>query len=66
MVDTSPRKPGPLRTLMQAHEELVHIRPCRKASLQVWLSYYEHSVAVYEQSRSLRPIPDMSAKPCTG
>jgi hypothetical protein len=42
-------KPGPPRTLMQAHEELVRIRPCQKASLPVWLSYYQHSVEVYEQ-----------------
>lgn len=41
-------QPGPPQTLMQAHEELVRIRPCRKASLPVWLSYYQHSVAVYE------------------
>jgi hypothetical protein len=42
-------KPIPPLTLMQAHEELVRIRPCRKASLSVWLSYYQHSAEVYEQ-----------------
>lgn len=42
-------QPGPPQTLMQAHEQLVRIRPCRKASLSVWLSYYRQSVAVYEQ-----------------
>jgi hypothetical protein len=42
-------QPGLPQTLMQAHEELVCIRPCVKASLAVWLSYYQHSVAVYEQ-----------------
>ncbi|MGH3670274.1 MAG: AMED_5909 family protein [Pseudonocardiaceae bacterium] len=48
-------RPGPSRTLMQAHEELVHIRPCRKASLRVWLSYYQHSVEVYEQIAKTDP-----------
>jgi hypothetical protein len=42
-------KPKVPQTLMQAHEELVRARPCRKASLSVWLSYYQRSVAVYEQ-----------------
>jgi hypothetical protein len=42
-------KPGPPQTLMQAHEELVRTRPCPKASLPVWLSYYQRSVAMYEQ-----------------
>jgi hypothetical protein len=42
-------KPGTPRTLVQAHEELVRIRPCRKASLPVWLAYHQRSVAVYEQ-----------------
>jgi hypothetical protein len=32
--------PGRPRTLMQAHEELVRIRPSRDASLAVWLEYY--------------------------
>ncbi|MGH3855753.1 MAG: AMED_5909 family protein [Pseudonocardiaceae bacterium] len=48
-------KSVPLRTLMQAHEELVRIRPCRKASLPVWLSYYRQSVAVYEQIAKIDP-----------
>ncbi|MGH3547836.1 MAG: AMED_5909 family protein [Pseudonocardiaceae bacterium] len=42
-------QPGPPVTLMAAHEELVRVRPCRKASLPVWLSYYQRSVAVYEK-----------------
>jgi hypothetical protein len=42
-------QPGLPQTLMQAHEELVRIRPCGKASLAVWLSYYQHSVAVYQR-----------------
>ena len=42
-------------TLMQAHEELVRARPCRKASWPVWLSYYQHSVAVYEQVAKTDP-----------
>jgi hypothetical protein len=40
---------------MQAHEELVLARPYRKASLSVWLSYYQHSVAVYEQIAKTDP-----------
>ena len=43
--------PVPPRTLMQAHEELVRIRPDRDASLAVWLAYYQRSVALYEQHR---------------
>jgi hypothetical protein len=42
-------KPGPPQTLMQAHEELVRNRPGPTASLPVWLSYYQQSVAMYEQ-----------------
>jgi len=41
-------KPGPPRTLMQAHEELVRIRPVREAPLAVWLAYYRRSVSLYE------------------
>jgi hypothetical protein len=52
---------GPPQTLMQAHEELVRIRPCRKASLQVWLSYYQHSAAVYEQIAHTDPGHDGEA-----
>lgn len=48
-------RPGPPQTLMQAHEELVRTRPCRKASLPVWLSYYQQSVAVYEQIAKIDP-----------
>jgi hypothetical protein len=48
-------KPGPPQTLMQAHEELVRIRPCPKASLPAWLSYYQRSVAVYEQIAKIDP-----------
>jgi hypothetical protein len=43
------------QTLMQAHEELVRIRPCRNASLQIWLSYYQHSATVYEQIAKTDP-----------
>jgi len=41
-------KPGLPRTLMQAHEELVRIRPVREAPLAVWLAYYRRSVSLYE------------------
>ena len=49
------------QTLMQAHEQLVHSRPCRKASLPVWLSYYQHSVEVYEQVAKTDPGHDGEA-----
>ncbi|MGH3922781.1 MAG: AMED_5909 family protein [Pseudonocardiaceae bacterium] len=34
---------------MQAHEELVGIRPERNASLAVWKAFYERSVALYRE-----------------
>ncbi|HKR51788.1 MAG TPA: AMED_5909 family protein, partial [Pseudonocardiaceae bacterium] len=46
---------GPLRTLMQVHEELVRIRPGGDASLAVWLAYYQRSVALYEQIAEIEP-----------
>ncbi|HET9255615.1 MAG TPA: AMED_5909 family protein [Pseudonocardiaceae bacterium] len=46
---------NPPQTLTQAHQELVRIRPCHKASLQVWLSYYQYSVQVYEQIAETDP-----------
>jgi hypothetical protein len=49
------------QTLMQAHEELVRIRPCRKASLSVWLAYYQRSVEVYEQIAKSDPGHDGEA-----
>lgn len=55
MTATTTAKRGVPRTLMQAHEELVRARPCRKASLSVWLSYYQHSAAVYEQIAKTDP-----------
>jgi hypothetical protein len=54
-------KPGPPRTLMQAHEELVRARPCRKASLPVWLAYHQHSARVYEQIAKTDPGHDGEA-----
>jgi hypothetical protein len=54
-------KPTSPQTLMQAHEELVRTRPCRKASLSVWLSYYQHSVAMYEQIVKTDPRHDGEA-----
>ena len=53
--------PGRPRTLMQAHEELVRIRPPEDASLAAWLRYYEHSVALYEQIAHLDPCHDGEA-----
>lgn len=46
---------GSPQTLMQAHEELVRTRPCPEASLPVWLSYYQRSVAMYEQIATSDP-----------
>jgi len=40
---------GPPRTLMQAHEALVRIRPSRDASLAAWQSYYGRSAALYAE-----------------
>lgn len=47
--------PGPPTTLMQAHAELVRIRPARDASLSAWLAYYQRSVALYEQIAKIDP-----------
>jgi hypothetical protein len=49
------------RTLMQAHEELVRIRPCRKAALPVWLAYYRQSAEIYEQIAKTDPTHDGEA-----
>jgi hypothetical protein len=46
---------------MQAHEELVRIRPRPKAALPVWLSYYQHSAEVYEQMTKIDPGHDGEA-----
>ena len=54
-------KPGPPRTLMEAHQDLVRIRPCRTASLSVWLAYYQQSVAVYEQIAKADPAHEYEA-----
>ncbi len=51
---------GP-QTLMQAHEELARIRPCREASLSVWLSYYRLSVEVYENIAESDPTHEGEA-----
>ncbi|HEY6422931.1 MAG TPA: AMED_5909 family protein [Pseudonocardiaceae bacterium] len=49
---TNPRAP---QTLMQAHAELVRIRPGRDASSTAWLAYYQRSVSVYEQIAETDP-----------
>ncbi len=54
-------KPGPLRMLRQAHEELVRIRPAGDASLAVWLGYYQRSEALYEQIAEIDPFHDQEA-----
>jgi hypothetical protein len=40
---------------MQAHEELVRIRPSLDASLTVWLEYYQDSVSLYELIAEVDP-----------
>ena len=55
-------KPGPLRTLLQAHEELVRSRPGVDASLTVWLAYYQRSVALYEQIAEIDPFHGLEAR----
>jgi len=42
-------KPGPLRVLMQVHEELERSRPRMKAPLGEWLAYYQRSAALYAE-----------------
>jgi hypothetical protein len=43
------------RTLMQAHRELVRIRPSRDASPATWLAYHQRSASVYEQIAKIDP-----------
>jgi hypothetical protein len=47
--------------LMQAHEELVRIRPSRDASLAVWLEYYQRSVSLYELVAEVDPGHEVEA-----
>ena len=47
--------PGPPRTLMQAHAELVRSRPSRDASSAAWLAYYQRSVSLYEHIAEIDP-----------
>lgn len=42
-------KPGPPKTLIQAHVELVRIHPGRDASLTAWLAYHQKSAALYAE-----------------
>jgi hypothetical protein len=46
---------------MEAHEELVRIRPCRKESLPVWLAYYHRSAALYAEIAQIDPGHDGEA-----
>lgn len=50
------------RTLIQAHEELVRIRPDRDASLQAWLFYYERSAALYDRIADMDPGHKLEAQ----
>jgi hypothetical protein len=47
---------------MQAHAELVRIRPRRDASSAAWLSYYQRSVLLYEQIAELDPSHELEAR----
>jgi hypothetical protein len=40
---------------MQAHAELVRIRPGRDAPSAAWLAYYQRSAALYEQIAKVDP-----------
>ncbi len=42
-------KPGPPKTLRQAHEALERIEPRLKAPLGEWLAYYQRSAALYAE-----------------
>ena len=53
--------PDQPKTLMQAHEELVRVRPDRGASLAVWLEYYQRSVSLYEHIARIDPGHDGEA-----
>ena len=46
---------------MQAHDELVRSRPDRDASPMTWLTYYQRSVALYEQIAEIDPGHDGEA-----
>ncbi|MGH3781732.1 MAG: AMED_5909 family protein [Pseudonocardiaceae bacterium] len=50
------------RTLMQAHEELVRIRPGGDASLQVWLAYYQRSAVLYDHIAGTDPGHELEAR----
>jgi glyoxylase-like metal-dependent hydrolase (beta-lactamase superfamily II) len=46
---------------MQAHEELVRVRPDRGAPLAAWLEYYQRSVELYERIARVDPGHDGEA-----
>jgi hypothetical protein len=46
---------------MQAHTELVRIRPGRDASSSAWLAYYQRSAALYEQIAEIDPGHELEA-----
>jgi hypothetical protein len=49
MTEDKAAKPGPPRTLRQAHEVLARSRPRLKAPLGEWLAYYQRSAALYAE-----------------
>ncbi|MGH3776569.1 MAG: AMED_5909 family protein [Pseudonocardiaceae bacterium] len=46
---------------MQAHNELVRIRPSRDGSLAAWLAYYQRSVLLYEHIAEVDPWHELEA-----
>ncbi len=52
---------GEPRTLMQAHQALVCIRPSRDASRPAWFAYYQRSASVHEQIAKIDPTHDGEA-----
>jgi hypothetical protein len=46
---------------MQAHTELVRIRPGRDASSAAWLAYYQRSVTLYEHIAEIDPGHELEA-----
>jgi hypothetical protein len=55
---------GEPKTLVQAHQALVRIRPSRDASLPAWFAYYQRSASVCE--RSPKSIQHTMGKHCIG
>jgi hypothetical protein len=46
---------------MQAHGDLVRIRPGRDSSSAAWLAYYQRSVSLYEHIAEIDPGHELEA-----